>query len=39
MYIFTHFNLCLTTAIHNFKLVKTTHICLISDQTFANLDV
>ena len=27
------------SAIHNFKLVKTTHICLISDQIFANLDV
>ena len=38
-YIFTHFKLCLATATHNFKWVKITHICLIGDRTFANLDV
>ena len=27
------------TATHNFKWVKITHICLIWDQSFANLDV
>ena len=37
--IFTHLKLCLATAIHNFKWVKITHICLIRDQTFTNFDV
>ena len=37
--IFTHLKLCLATAIHNFKWVKITHIFLIWDQRFANLDV
>ena len=37
--IFTYLKLCLTTATHNFKWVKITHMCLIWDQTFANLDV
>ena len=27
--IFTHFKLSLTTATHNFKSVKITHVCLI----------
>ena len=31
---FTHVKLCLATAIHNFKWVEITHICLITDQTF-----
>ena len=31
--------LCLATATHNIKWAKITHICLIWDQTFANLDV
>ena len=31
--------LCLATAIHNFKCVKITHICLMWDQAFPNLDV
>ena len=26
------------SATHNFGLVKITHICLISDQTFASFD-
>ena len=30
---------CLATATHNFKWVKINHICLIWDQTLANLDV
>ena len=30
---------CVATANHNFKWVPITHICLISDQTFANLNV
>ena len=29
--IFTHLKLCLSTAIHNFKCVKITPICLIWD--------
>ena len=37
--IFTHLKLCLATATHNFKWMKITDICLIWDQTFANLDV
>ena len=37
--IFIHLKLCLATASHNFKWVKITHICLIWDETFANLDV
>ena len=38
-YIFNR--LCLATANHNFKRlkIKCTHICLILDRTFANLDV
>ena len=39
IWIFTHLKLCLATATHNFKWVEITHICLISDQTLANLDV
>ena len=31
--------MCFATAIHNFELVKTTHICLIGDYKFANIDV
>ena len=30
--------LCLADAIHNFKCVKNTYICLIWNQIFANLD-
>ena len=37
--IFTHLKLCIATAIHNFKWVKSAHICLIWDQTFANFNV
>ena len=37
--IFTNLKLCLAPAIRNFKLVKNTHICLILDQTFTNVDV
>ena len=37
--IFTHLKLCLATAIHNFKWVKISHICLILDQIFGNPDV
>ena len=37
--IFTHLKLCLAAASHNFKWLKITHICLISEQTFANIDV
>ena len=35
----THLKLCLATTIHNFKLVKITHVCLIWDNKFENLDV
>ena len=35
----THLKLCLATATDNFKWVKMTHICLIWDQTFANLEI
>ena len=31
--------LCVATATHNFKWVKITRICLMGDETFANLDV
>ena len=34
---FTHLNLCLATANHNFKRVNITDICLIWDQTVALL--
>ena len=34
-----HLKLCLATTSHKFKWVKITHILLILDQTFANLDV
>ena len=37
-YIFTHLILSLATATH-FKWVKITHVCLIWDQIFANVDV
>ena len=37
--IFTLLQLCLATTTHNFKWVKITHICLIWDQRFANIDV
>ena len=37
--IFTHLKLCLAAAIHNFKWVNITRICLIWDQIFENLDV
>ena len=30
---------CITTATHNFKWLKVTHICLILYQTFENPDV
>ena len=36
---FTHLKLCLVIATHNFQWVKTSHICLIWDKTFASLDV
>ena len=39
IYIFNHLWLCLATAIPNLKLLKITHICLIWDETFTNLDV
>ena len=39
MVISTHLKLCLVTAVHNFKWVKKTHICLIWEQLFANHDV
>ena len=39
VYIFTHLKLRLATATHNFKSVKTTHISLIWNKTFAILDV
>ena len=31
--------LCLATAIHNLKWLKITHICLILEHTFSNIDV
>ena len=31
--------LCLATATHNIEWVTITHICLIWDQLFANLDI
>ena len=34
-----HLKLCLFTATRNLKWVKITHIWLILNQTFANLDV
>ena len=34
---FTHLKLCPASATHNFKWVKITHSCLVSDQTHANL--
>ena len=34
-----HSRLCLAIATHNLKWLKITRICLIWDQTFANLDV
>ena len=37
--IFTIIKLCLANATNNFKWLKITHICVISDQTLANLDV
>ena len=39
IWIFTHLKFCLATATHNFKCVKIMHICLIWDQTFANIIV
>ena len=37
---FTHVQLCLATATHDFKWVKITQIiCLILEQTFINPDV
>ena len=36
---FTNLKLYLTTETHNFKWVENTHICLICDQIFANIDV
>ena len=36
---FTDLKLGLATMTQNFKWVKITHICLIWDQTFANIDV
>ena len=30
--------LCLATATHSFNLAKITHICLILEQTFANIN-
>ena len=38
-FFFTHLKLGVATATHNFKWVKITHICVIWDQQFANLDV
>ena len=35
----THLKLFLATATDNFKWMKITHICLIWDQSFANIDV
>ena len=35
--IFTHLQLCLATATHNFKWVKIAHLCIIWDQTFTLL--
>ena len=37
--IFAHLELCLATTIQNFELATITHICLIWDPTFVNLDV
>ena len=37
--IFTHLELCFSTATHNFKWVKISNIRLAWDQTFANRDV
>ena len=39
MKIFPDLKLCLSTASHNFKSVKITHICLIKDEKFANFSV
>ena len=39
IWFFTHLKLCLATATHNIRWVKITHIVLIWDQTFANVDV
>ena len=36
---FNHLKLRLATAIHSLKWLKITHICLIEDQTFTNVDV
>ena len=38
-WISTHLKLCLTTATHNFKWVKITHIIIIWHQPFSNLAV
>ena len=39
LYNFTSLKLCLATATHNFKSVKITHISLIWDQSFSNLEI
>ena len=36
---FTYLKLCFATAIHNFKYIKSGHICSIWNNTFANIDV
>ena len=37
--ILNHMKLCRAIPIHKFKRVEITHIYLISDQTYANIDV
>ena len=37
--LYYNLKLCLTTATHNVKWLKITHICLIWAQIFATLDV
>ena len=39
IYIFKNPRLCFATAIHNLKCLKITHIWLIWDQKFTNIDV
>ena len=34
----THLKLCLATATHNFKWVKITHIFVVWEQKFENID-
>ena len=39
VWVLKHLKLCLAIAIHKLKWLKNTHICLIWNQTFTNLDV